>query len=808
METNSTKRRIAARIVAWAAGVLAAVGLIIFSQIEYYRSSLPAYDGRAQVAGLGAPVEIVRDGHAIPHIIAKSRADALFALGYVEAQDRLWQMEFSRRLAQGRLAAILGRPALPADIALRTLGLYADAESSVHALSPQARALLDDYAAGVNAFLATHRGPLPIEFALTDDSPEPWRPADSIAVLKLMQLQLSGDASRELARAHLASRLSRQQIEDLFPPYPGDPVNPLPDYLFDLFGHGPKTAALEIPDTTASNDWVVSGARSVTGKPLLANDPHLAMTIPSIWYLVQISYPGADVVGGALPGEPGVTLGRNRTSAWGMTNTGPDTQDLYLEKLDPAHANSYLIPNGTAHFAQRRERIKIRFGSPVTITVRTTRHGPVLPDDLALFKARPPKGYVLALAWTALIPDDRTIQALLQVDEVNESAAAADALRDFVAPMQNIVHAHADGHIGLILPGRVPIRGSANDSLGLVPAKGWDARYDWQGFIPFAQLPRIDDPPSGQIATANNKTIPDGYRPTITREWEDPFRFWRIDQLLAATPKHSVASFRAIQLDIHDRYAQDLVPLLLKAAPWPGDQAREAATLLAKWDDSMDKDRPEPLIFSAWERALVRRLLADKLGADFSSYWTHHAGFVLNVLRNANGESRWCGNAATATRANCGSQIRGALDDALAELTSEYGADMTRWRWGDAHHVIDAHQPFGAIPLLSAIFNREAPVSGGGFTIRRGDFTFGAQRPYAATHGSGYRAIYDLAHPDASLFVISTGESGNVYSQYYDDLIPLWADGRYVTIPTSPATIASTAKYRLVLEPQAFASAP
>lgn len=807
MDTTPPHRR-GRRIAAWTAAVVALIALIAFSQIEYYRWSLPAYDGRARIGGIGAPVEIVRDAHAIPHILAKSRADALFALGFVEAQDRLWQMEFSRRLTQGRLAALLGRTALPVDIATRTLGLYAAAQSSVHALTPQSRALLDAYAAGVNAFLATHKGPLPIEFALADDSPEPWSAADSIAVLKLMQLQLSGNAYREIARAQLASHLSKRQLEDLYPPYPGDPPNPLPDYLFDLFGRGAKSAAISVPDTTASNDWVVSGARSVSGMPLLANDPHLAMTIPSIWYLVHLSFPGADVVGGAIPGEPGVTLGRNRNSAWGMTNSGADTEDLYLEKLDAAHPDSYVTPSGIAQFGQRQERIKIRFGRPMTITVRTTRHGPVLPDDLPPLKIRAPKGYVLSLAWAALVPDDRTIQALLHVDEIRNTADTVNALRDFVSPMQNIVHAHTDGHIGLFLPGRVPVRAPDNDSLGLVPAKGWDAHYDWKGFIAFEQLPRIDDPASGQIATANNKTVPWGYKPIITREWEDPFRFGRIDQLLAATPKHSIASFEAIQLDIHDRYAQDLLPLLLKAAPWPTAQAGAAAALLAKWDYAMDKDRPEPLLFSAWERALVRRLLADKLGADFHNAWSHHAQFVLAVLRNDNGEARWCDDTTTRAREDCLMEIRAALGDALGELDGEFGTDIARWRWGEVHRVVNSHQPFGFIPVLGAIFNREAPASGGAFTIRRGDFNFASSRPYAAIHGSGYRAIYDLAHPDRSLYAISTGESGNVYSPYYDDLIPLWADGRYVTVPTSPAAVAATARHRFVLEPQMPAKAP
>jgi len=412
---------------------------------------------------------------------------------------------------------------------------------------------------------------------------------------------------------------------------------------------------------------------------------------------------------------------------------------------------------------------------------------------------------VLALAWSALTPEDRTVQALLNMDVARSGGDTVAALQDFLSPMQNIVHAHADGHIGLFLPGRVPVRDAANDSLGLVPAQGWDARYDWKGMIPSNALARIDDPASGQIATANNKTVPEGYAPVLTREWEDPFRFWRIDQLLSATARHSVDSFKAIQLDTHDRYAQDLLPLLLKAGPWPDAQAQRAASLLAKWDTAMDADRPEPLIFSAWERALVRRLIADELGKDFPAYWSHHAVLVLNILRNSDGEARWCDDVTTIPREDCTSRIRLALDDALAELDGQYGGDMSQWRWGDAHHVIDEHQPFGQLPVLAGIFNREAPASGGAFTIRRGDFRFSSTRPYAAVHGSGYRAIYDLAHPDASLYMISTGESGNIYSPYYDDLIPYWTGGRYITIPTAPSAIAAAAKNRLTLQPDASA---
>ena len=792
--------RLWGRIAAGLGIVLVLVLLLATAEVARFKGSLPDYDGTVSVAGLSAPVRILRDEHAIPHIIAQSHADALFALGYAQAQDRLWQMVFLRQVMKGRLAEMVGSQGVPTDIFMRSMGFYRLARESVKHLRPDTRQLLEAYAAGINAYLSTRKGPLPVEFTILHVTPDPWQPADSLVVLKYMELSLSEDMYSEIARAHLARRLNKQQIEDLFPPYPGDPQNPLPDYFMSLFGKM-KSAGFEVPDSTASNNWVVSGARSVTGKPLLANDPHLPLTIPSIWYLAHLSYPGEDLVGGVLPGVPGITLGRNRTTAWGMTNTGPDTEDVFLEKLVPGHPDSYVTPTGTARFATRQEIIDVRFGKPVVIMVRSTRHGPVLPASWPRIKGLTPKGYVMALAWTALTPDDTTIQASTDINSAVDSSQVATILKDYVSPMQNIVHAHADGHIGLILPGRVPLRDPANDSLGLVPEKGWDARYDWKGFIAADRLPRIDDPPSGQIATANNKTVPPGYPYTLTRDWADPFRFWRIDKLLSETPKHSLASFKAIQLDIHDRYAEELLPLLLRAGHWPTPDAAHAAAMLAKWNLNMDADQPEPLIYEAWERALSKRLIADELGPDFRSFWGHNAVFTLRVLRNVDGESRWCDDVTTKPVEDCASRIRLALTDALAELQSSYGDDMSKWRWGEAHHAVFAHTPFGDFPWLGSIFNREVEASGGAFTIRRGDFRFASARPYAATHGSGYRAIYDLAHPDNSLYVITTGESGNIFSPYYDDMIPLWAHGDYLRIPTAQAEIEKTAKYRLTLQP-------
>jgi penicillin amidase len=543
----------------------------------------------------------------------------------------------------------------------------------------------------------------------------------------------------------------------------------------------------------------VDGAHSVTGKPLLANDPHLGFSIPSVWYLAHLSFGDEDSVGGTLAGIPAIIAGRNRHIAWGETNTGPDTQDLYLEKINPDNRREYQVPGGWAEFDTRLEIIKVRFGANRRILVRSTRHGPVMPEITQLGRAAP-SGYVAALAWTALASDDTSFDALLGIDRAKNATEAKAAGKSFVTPMQNIVYADDSGHIGLMLPGRVPLRSDKNDSFGLVPAEGWDGRYDWQGFIPPEDLVAIEDPVSGRIATANNDTQPEGYRYTLTREWEAPYRFQRIDELLAATPKHSLDSFKAIQTDIIDTYALELKRRLSMAGPFAGADAN-AASLIAQWNGAMLAGRPEPLIFAAWARALARRIYADELGRAFPDFWGYRPEFTLRVLDGADGEERWCDDRATPEVEDCPSRIRLALHDALAELSQAYGTDQTRWRWGDAHKAVHREQPFGSFPLIAGFFNREVEMDGGAFTLLRADSAMASSRPYTAIHGAGYRGIYDLADPDRSLYVISTGESGNPFSPHYDDLLPIWARKDYLAIPTGRATVEAATVNRLTIRP-------
>jgi penicillin amidase len=660
--------------------------------------------------------------------------------------------------------------------------------------------VLQAYADGVNAYLTTHGGPLPIEFTLAGDTPEPWVPADSIAVLKGMAMQLSGNAFSEAARASLVPVLGRRGVEDFFAPFGNAP---LPAYLDTIYGTTQTGQAFGVPDITASDNWAVDGAHSVTGKPLLANDPHLGLSIPAVWYLAHLSFGDEDIVGGTLAGIPAIIAGRNRHLAWGETNTGPDTQDLYFERLNPDNRQQYQVPGGWAEFETRAEIIKVRFGDDRRVLVRSTRHGPVMPQTTQLGRA--PSGYVASLAWTALDGDDTSFDALLGIDRAKNAAEAKAAAKSFVTPMQNIVYADDSGHIGLMLPGRVPLRSERNDSLGLVPAQGWDGRYDWQGYIPPEDMVAVEDPASGRIATANNDTQPEGYRYTLTREWEAPYRFHRIDDLLAATAKHSLASFKAIQTDIVDTYAIALKQRLMAAGPFPAPDG-DAARLLTDWNGAMSAARPEPLIFAAWARALARRIYGDEMGARFPNFWGYRTEFTLRVLDGIEDEQRWCDDRGTPDIEDCPSRIRLALHDAVTELSEVYGANPARWRWGDAHKAVHREQPLGSFPVIGRFFNREVEMNGGPFTLLRADHAMASPRPYAAIHGAGYRGIYDLAEPDRSLFIISTGQSGNLFSRHYADLLSLWARQDYIEIPTARAAVEAAAVNRLILQPDAPAT--
>jgi len=794
----------------WIAGIIA--GIVVLAAVGlsggyfWLRGSLPQIAGETTVAGLSAPVEITRDANGIPHIYGKTEADGWFGLGYAHAQDRLWQMEFNRRIGAGRLSEILGEKGLKTDKFLRTLSVYHYAKQNYANEKPETRAIYQAYAAGVNAFISDPKGPLPPEFHVLGVKPAPWTPADSLVWSKMMAWDLGANWANEILRLRLLKEgdLSQQQISELFPPYPGDAPVTLPDLA--SFYDGIDLPLKQFADASqelvpepgnGSNNWVVSGERTASGKPLLANDPHLGLAAPPVWYFAHISTPEVSVIGATLPGIPGVVLGRNKRIAWGFTNTGPDVQDMFIEKLV---GGQYLTPDGPADFETREEIIKVKDGEDVTLNVRISRHGPIISDVLEPAAKVVGDGHVMAFAWTALRDDNTTATAILESNKAQNWAEFVESMRSFDVPQQNMVYADIDGNIGYYAPGRIPVRHPDNEIRGFMPVPGWDAKYDWQGYIPFDELPHTYNPSQNYVATANHKVVDKNYPHFITGEWSAPFRARRIESLLTGRDKHSIGSFRQIQGDIKSLYATDLLPRLLSAKP-EGDDAVRAHKLLSSWDGTMDRLHPEPLIYNSWMRELGALIYADELGDMFKTYQDSRSIFMSNVLLG--GQEHWCDNVGTPAKESCDDMISAALVKALADARERTGNnDMTTWRWGEMHYAHSDHNPFTHVGGLSDLFDISIPNSGDGFTVNVARHKIADDtHPWRQFHGPSLRAIYDLSNLDNSRWIHSTGESGNALSEFYGNFTEMWRNVEDLPMTMDKAAIMAGAAGTLTLQP-------
>jgi penicillin G amidase len=673
------------------------------------------------------------------------------------------------------------------------------AEATLRHLDAETAGHLDAYAAGVNAFLAT-QPVLPPEFLILRAKPQTWSAVDSIAWAKMMAWDLGGNWRNELLRMRLARTLPLARIHEFLPPYPGDAppqIIDLQELYRGLEREPPRLAQDDEEALHGSNSWVVSGKLSSSGKPLLANDPHLGLSAPAVWYLAHLNAPGLNAIGATLPGVPGVLIGRNDRVAWGFTSTGPDVQDLYLEKLDTA--GNYLAPDGPRAFEVVSETINVKGKEPERLEVRVSRHGPVISDVVPSALELTPRGHAMALAWTGLAEDDFTVRAALKAGRVRDWKEFQSALQDLHAPQQNVTYADVDGNIGFIAAGRVPMRKPENDLKGLAPAPGWDARYDWAGYIPFDALPRSFNPPAGSIVSANQKVTPAGYRHHITFEWQPPYRAQRIGELLLKDPQHTAASFARMHVDAVSLAVRDLLPQLLSARP-KNDEAREALRMLATWDGTMAAGRAEPLIVTAWWRELARALYSDELGNGFRPNWGSRPLFIKHVLTN---QTAWCDDVRTRRVESCEEILTESLDHALEDLKKRYGKDMQKWTWGEAHPAEHRHRPFSRNRWLARFFDIRVPTPGDAYSINAGRSDFNDEAaPYASHHAASYRAIYDLADPEASLFIQSAGQSGNPLSPHYRAFAEPWARGEYVRMTTDRKRLEAEGAQRLVLVPR------
>jgi penicillin amidase len=755
-------------------------------------STFPRERGEVRVAGLSAAVTIEQDERGVPTIRAATADDALFGLGYAHARDRLWQIEFQRRVGSGRLAEVLGARTVPTDRFLRTVGFRRAAEAAIPSLSAEVRQALAAYAAGVNAFLAAD-GARPIEFRLLGISPEPFTIVDSLVWSKMMAWDLAANATTEIRRAAYVEKVGRQRAADMFPEAPLTPTILLDEEWASSFEsraasgrpvdsavanpqskiQSPKWRQLEAAfeliaglgltgDELGSNSWVVAGSRTTTGKPLLANDPHLGFRAPSVWYLARLEAPGFSVAGATLPGVPGVIIGHNTRIGWGLTSVEPDVQDLYLEETDPADPTRYRFRGEWRRFTSRNETIRVKGASPVTFEVRESVHGPIVTDSLAGANRF---GRPVALRWTGLDPDDTTPEAFLGIDRASNWKEFLAAASRLTAPAQNLVYADVDGHIGYTATGAIPIRPRAD---GLLPVSG-AGEDEWSGYVPFEKLPRVLDPPRGFVATANNRVVSPRYPWPFTRDWPEPYRALRITDRLTAVPRVSPEDMRAIQMDQVSYQARELLPLLLDTVA-PDAASRDALERLRAWDRTFSADSVPASIYAAWYAALSA-MPEDELGE--SQPGNVRSRFLINAIRS---ESAWCDDVRTPGRETCADFKAASLARALTILRKRLGPDPSSWRWDRLHTARSPHGVFDRVPVLRRFFSLEVGQGGDGSAVNVGGYS--RDGSFVMTAGPSYRQVFDFTDLARSRFVLTTGQSGNVFDRRYRDQLPLWHDGR------------------------------
>ncbi|PIV78516.1 MAG: penicillin acylase family protein [Rhodobacteraceae bacterium CG17_big_fil_post_rev_8_21_14_2_50_63_15] len=777
--------------------------------------SLPDYDKTLSVTGLSAPVEIVRNNANVPHILGQTDNDNFFALGYVHAQDRLWQMIMLRRTVQGRLSEVFGPRTLEIDKVLRRLDLYTLARQSVTAQDIRTLAALKAYSDGVNARLteinrdALGRG-APEQF-LFNAPVAPWQPADSIALIKLMALQLSAHLANEVLFARTSLALEDPaRLDDILPLAPGNGIAALPEYA-SLFpaARFPSYAEAATGDDDdplspfrrpafagASNAFAAAPSRSASGGTLLANDPHLGLSAPSIWYLARLELQSGAVIGGTIPGIPVILTGRSVRLGWGITSSYMDDQDLFIEELNPDNPEEYRTPDGFKPFRTARSIIEIKGEGPVTLTLRWTDNGPVLPGSHYNLAEVTPPGHVAALGWTALTAQDTTMSAAMALMYAGSVKEALGSGQLYIAPSQNLTLVDRTT-IALKTLGAAPRRDARHESQGRMPSRGWLAENRWQGLLPYAANPEFVAPKGGILGNTNNKIVERPFPMHLSFLWGDTQRVNRWQRLMQARGVHTRDSFVEAQLDTVSFTARSLLPLIGADLWFTGEAApdgtperlrQRALSMLADWNGEMNEHLPEPLIYAAWMRALMDRLIRDDLGPLSRAFDHPDAVFIERVFRDVDGASAWCDVKQSAVVETCTDIARLALDDTLVWISERYGTSLESLRWGDAHQATHDHQVLGEVPLLNYFVNIRQSTSGGDNTLLRGRTRGGdGPDPFQNVHGAGYRGVYDFADPDSSLFIIATGQSGHFLSRHYDDLSQLWRRGEYIPMSLDPA---------------------
>ena len=851
-------------------GVIVLVLLVAGGAVTWlFHSSFPQTRGTIAMKGLQAPVQVLRDRYGIPHIRAANMHDLYFAQGFVTAQDRFWQMEFWRRIGSGRLSELFGAKTLGVDIFIRTAGFRRAAEADYAAMDQADRSILQAYADGVNTYIAGKKPrQLGLEFALlrlqgVPIRVEPWEPVNSLTWLKLMALDLGANLRKELYTVDLIQSLGIEKTLDFLADYRYDsmpvivPDSELPASLLkkkagvpagSTFPADPsELAALKGVSTRlvggfdpwsslafgtgpaiGSNDWVIAGSRTASGKPILANDPHLGIQMPSIWYEVDLycSAPEAQMgkpAGGpfhlrgfSFPGDPGVIIGHNDRIAWGVTNTNPDVQQLYIEHVNPQNPDQYEVNGRWVDMKVHREEIKVfRRDEPFILLTRETRHGPIITDQSAYagyrgFAINPHGEFpmnlslsALSLKWTAFMPN-RTFESAVKLDQARNFQEFRDALRLWDIPSQNFIYADVDGNIGYQMPGLVPIRAKGD---GSIPSPGWVDDYEWTGFIPFEDLPWSYNPPKGYVASANNPVTTTAYRYFIGRDFDYGYRARRIvDMITGAQAKITVGDVEAMQGDTLNIFAREIIPYL-KGLPLTGAEGR-ARDILTAWNCRMDTQSAGAAVYAYFWQSLLEKTFKDNIP---QSLWVPEAVLednsrqlnAISVMLKDPNHPLWDQRATPDVRETRDDILVLALAKAVRMGTKAQGRDMEKWRWGKEHTAEFRNQTFGSsgIPLIERIFNRGPfPVAAGFQQVFCTDWK--ASDPFKVANVSSMRQVIDLADLSKSVTIHTTGQSGHPGNRHYDDMIDSWRNVKYHPTLWDFAALESSGPERLTLQPR------
>ncbi len=778
-----------AKLLIGAAGILLLVVVCILLFFRYeIRKSFPQTGGTIVLKGLQARVEVLRDEFGVPRISASNDHDLMMALGYVHAQDRLWQMDMARRAAEGRLSELFGGATLPFDKMFRIVGLMRAAEAIERAISPESRQRLEWYAAGVNEFIASHKGKYPLEFDLLRYEPEPWQPVHSILIGRLMAWELNLSWWSDLTLGAIAEKVGLEKALDIFPTYPSDvaPIVPAEAWRTSASlrtGYEATArqfcAAFGVPAMAGgSNAWVVRPAKSATGGTLLANDTHLQLQLPPQWYEVQLQAPGCNVSGMSIAGVPGIVAGRNDRIAWGLTNVMADDADFYIEKIDTTDTTRYLYDGQWRPLTLLRDNIQVRGEPDVPLTVRLTEHGPIVTDiRIPIKKSVAP--YVASMRWTGAGIDDQ-IDAFNKIDRASNWEEFKAGVREFAVPGQNFVYGDVDGNIGYWCGVKLPIRGKQNS---LFPLPGWDKSTEWQGFVPFDRLPHLYNPPEGYIATANNKIVDDSYPYHISDLWEPPSRIVRLRDVLGVKDQlFSVEDFERLQYDSYSENARRILPYVLaafkdSALNVPGGE--KVFDYLRNWNFRFAKEDVATSIYQEFFVRLLNNIYRDEMGDDLFHDFVILVNIPIRVTTRLleEGTSPWFDDVRTPEIETRDDMIRKSLREAVADLLAKFGSDSKTWRWGELHTVTLRH-PLGLVKPLDRIFNLGPyPFPGGSTSLISGEYSY--NEPFAVTVAASFRQVFDLANGQEYRAVITSGQSGQAFSDHYSDQTELWLNGGY-----------------------------